>query len=169
MIIMDSDEYRAWHEVGHATICLHLGGDLERIEFLDNNSQGFAVTRGCYVTPETERNVACGGIAAEILLFQNGLIDGVDVNDPDIVAELSARIFSNAWKDNQDFIGRKVTENNDFTKEEKQEFMNFAIKHVLPVFHKYFERMQRVVRELLIFRSIDGSKVREILGINVFR
>lgn len=169
MIIMDSDEYKAWHEVGHAAICLHLGGDLDCIEFLDDNSQGFAVARGCYVTPETESSVACGGIAAEILLFQKNLIYGVDINDPDVVTEVSARIFSNAWQDHQDFIGRQVTEDNDFTKEEKQEFMNFATEHVVPVLHQYFENMQLVVRELKISRSIDGSKVREILGINVSR
>ena len=33
-IALNSDEFKAWHEVGHATVCLHLGGDLDSIEFL---------------------------------------------------------------------------------------------------------------------------------------
>jgi hypothetical protein len=167
MIIMDSDEYKAWHEVGHATVCLHLGGDLERIEFLENDTQDFAVARGCHVIPETERSVACGGFAAEVLLLKAGLIYGINLNDPKAVSEVSTRVFSNAWQDHQDFIGRTVTEDNDFTKEEKEAFMNYAIERVIPVFHQYFEKMGVVVRELVAARSIDGEIVRKILGISI--
>ncbi|MCL6417875.1 M50 family metallopeptidase [Aestuariirhabdus sp. Z084] len=166
---MDSDEYKAWHEVGHATVCLHLGGDLDLIEFLEENSQGFAVARGCYVMPETERSVACGGFAAEVFLLQSGLIAGVDLNDQKIVSEVSARVFSNAWQDHQEFIGRTVTEDNDFTKEEKEAFMNYSIERVMPIFRHYAEKMKLVVSELLAARSISGAKVRAILEINIPR
>lgn len=169
MIIMDSDELKAWHEVGHATVCLHLGGDLDRIEFLEGNSQGFAVARGCYVMPDKERSVACGGFAAEFYLLRAGYIDGVDLNDPKDVAEVSARVFSNAWKDHQDFIGRTVKEDNDFTKEEKEEFMNYAITRVAPIFDLYFSKMKLVVSELLAARNIEGLRMRELLQIGVPR
>lgn len=169
MIIMDSDEYKAWHEVGHATVCLYLGGDLDRIEFLEKDAQGFAVARGCYVTPDTERSVACGGFAAEFFLLQAGCIKGVDLNDPSVVSKVSARVFSNAWQDHQDFIGRTVTEDNDFTKEENEAFMNYAIEHVVPIFHLYSEKMKIVVSELLVAKKIDGMRVKEILGIDTTR
>jgi hypothetical protein len=165
MIIMDSDEYRAWHEVGHATVCLHLGGELDYIEFLENDTQGFAAVRGCYVTPETEQSVACGGFAAEFLLLQAGLIERVNLNDPKSVSELSARVFSNCWQDHQAFIGRVFTEDNNFSKEEKEAFMNYAIEHVVPILHIYYEKMASVVKELLASRSIDGARVRRLLGI----
>lgn len=167
MIIMDSDEYRAWHEVGHATVCLHLGGDLDGIEFLEGDARGFAVARGCYVMPETEQSVACGGFAAEIFLLQAGRIHGIDVNNPKVLSEVSARVFGNAWQDHQDFIGRKVAEDNYFTKDEYESFMNYSIERVLPILHLYFERMKIVVSELLVERSIDGARVREILEINI--
>lgn len=138
MIRIDSDEFKAWHEVGHATVCLHQGGDLDRIEFLDGDAQGFAVARGCYVMPDKERSVACGGFAAEFYLLRAGCVDGVDLNDSRDVAAVSARVFSNAWRDHQEFIGRTVTEDNDFTKEEKEEFMNYAIARVAPIFDLYF-------------------------------
>lgn len=67
-IIVDSDEYRCWHEVGHATVCLHLGGDVDCIEFLVGDAHGFARAR-CVVLREMERSVACGGFAAEFYLL----------------------------------------------------------------------------------------------------
>ena len=167
MIVMDSDEYRAWHEVGHATVCLHLGGDLARIEFLEGKAQGFAVVRDCYVMPAMERSVACGGFAAEFYLLQSGYVTGVDLNTSEGRAAVSARLFSNAWRDHQEFVGRTVTEDNDFTKEEQEEFMNYAIARVAPIFDLYFERMKLVVNELLTARSIEGSRVRELLQIGI--
>jgi len=164
---MNSGELKAWHEVGHATVCLHLGGDLDRIEFLDRDAQGFAVTRGCDVMPDSERSVACGGFAAEFYLLRAGYVDGVDLNDPRQVSVVSAQVFSNAWKDHQEFIGREVTEDNDFTKEEKEEFMNYAINRVAPIFDLYFLKMKLVVSELLVARNIEGARVRELLQIGV--
>lgn len=41
-IRVDSVEYKCWHEVGHATVCLHLGGDVDFIEFLDGDARGYA-------------------------------------------------------------------------------------------------------------------------------
>jgi hypothetical protein len=169
MIRIDSDEYKAWHEVGHATICLHLGGDLDYIEFLEGNAQDFAVVRGCFVTPDTEKSVACGGFAAEFYLLRAGCIDGVDLNNPKVVEEVSARVFSNAWRDHQDFIGRTVTEHNDFTKMEKEAFMNYSIAHVAPIFDLYFAKMKLVVSELIATRRIEGARVRELLQISTSR
>lgn len=53
-IRVDSDEYKCWHEVGHATVCLHLGGDVDFIEFLVGDARGHARAR-CVVIPEIER------------------------------------------------------------------------------------------------------------------
>jgi hypothetical protein len=165
----DSDEFKAWHEVGHATICLHLDGDLDGIEFLEGDGRGFAVARGCDVTPDKERSVACGGFAAEYYLLRAGYVDGVNLSDPGAVAAVSALVFSNAWRDRQDFARRAVTEDNDFTKEEDEAFMRYAIEHVAPIFDLYFPRMQIVVSELLAARKIDGARVRELLQIGVPR
>lgn len=165
LIRLDSDELKAWHEVGHATVCLHLGGDLDRIEFLESGQSGFAVARGCYVTPESERSVSCGGFAAEYFLLRAGCVDAGDLNDPNVNAEISARLFSSAWQDQQDFCGRTVTEDNDFTKEENEAFMLYAIQRVAPIFDLYFERMQLVVDELLSARTIHGTRVRYLLQI----
>lgn len=169
VIHIDSDEYKAWHEVGHATVCLHLGGDLDRIEFLDEDAQGFAVARGCSVMPDKQRSVACGGFAVEFYLLQAGWVEGVDLNDPKCVKDVSARVFSNAWRDHQDFIGRTVTEDNDFTVEENEDFMKYAMQHVVPIFDLYFDKMRLVVSELLAARNIDGTRVKELLQTNVSR
>lgn len=167
MIRLNSDELKAWHEVGHATVCLHLGGDLDGIEFLEGSSQGFAVARGCEVAPENERSVACGGFAAEFYLLQAGYVDAGDLKDSSVLASVSTLAFSNAWMDRQAFAGRLVTEDDDFTKKEDEEFMHYAIKHVAPIFNLYLAKMQVVVRELLAKRRIDGVRVRELLQISI--
>ncbi|MDH4187947.1 MAG: hypothetical protein OEV08_13215 [Nitrospira sp.] len=156
-ISVNSDEFRAWHEVGHATVCLHLGGDLDGIEFLEGDARGFAVAHCCDVMPDMERSVACGGFAAEFYLLRAGYVDWVDLQ------EISAIVFDNAWKDRQDFAGRTVTEDNDFTKEEDEEFMHHATQIVAPIFDLYFSMMQRVVSELLATRQIVGARVKELL------
>ena len=170
-IWVDSDEYKCWHEVGHATVCLHLGGDLDGIEFIEGGdaTRGFAVTRGCDVMPDKERSVACGGFAAEFYLLKAGYVDGIDLNDRSAVAAVSAVVFGNAWRDRQEFAGRTVTEDNDFTKEENEEFMRYATERVAPIFDLYFAQMQIVVCELLAARKIDGARVKELLQIGIPR
>jgi len=168
-IVLNSDEFKVWHEVVHATVCLHLSGDIRGIEFLSGDGRGFAVTRGCFVMPDTERSVACGGFAAEFHLLRAGLIEGVNLNDPEVVTAVSDQVFSNALDDHQKFIGRTVTEDNDFTKEEKEKFMNYAITRVAPIFDMYFSEMKLVVSELLITREVDGARVRELLRSSIPR
>jgi hypothetical protein len=160
-ISVNSDEFRAWHEVGHATVCLHLGGDLDGIEFLEGDTRGFAVAHCCDVMPDMERSVACGGFAAEFCLLRAGYVDWADLQ------EISAIVFSNAWSDRQDFAGRTVTEDNDFTKQEDEEFMHHAIQVVAPILDLHFSRMQNVVSELLAARKIDGARVKELLQLGI--
>ena len=102
-IRVDSVEYRSWHEVGHATVCLHLGGDIDFIEFLDGDARGHARSR-CVVTSGTERSVACGGFAAEFYLLDRGYAE----QDPEDKRNISQVVFHNATSDREDFWGRKL-------------------------------------------------------------
>lgn len=165
MISIDSDEFKAWHEVGHATVCLHFGGDLEGIEFLERDARGFAVARGCAVMRNKEPSVACGGFAIEFYLLRSGYIEGVDLSDPSEIARVSSLVFRNAWMDRQAFAERVVTEDSDFTREEDERFMHYSIERVVPIFDLYFEKMKLVVSELLVNRKIDGHRVMELLQI----
>lgn len=157
-ITVNSDEFKAWHEVGHATVCLHLGGDVESIEFLERDARGFAVAHCCDVMPNMDRSVACGGFAAEFYLLKTGYVDWSGDEQ-----EISSIVFSNAWSDRVDFSGRVVTQDNDLTEEEDKEFMCHATQAVAPIFDLYFSRMQDVVSELLAARKIDGGRVKELL------
>ena len=161
-ITVNSDEFKAWHEVGHATVCLHLGGDVESIEFLERDARGFAVAHCCDVMPNMERSVACGGLAAEFYLLNGGYVDWSGD-----VQEISAIVFSNAWSDRVDFAGRVVTQENDLRQDEDKEFMRHATEVVAPIFDLYFSLMQDVVSELLDARKIDGARVKEILQLGI--
>lgn len=159
-IRVDSDEYKCWHEVGHATVCLHLGGDIDFIEFLDGDARGYARAR-CVVTPEMERSVACGGFAAEFYLLKHGYAE----RGPDDERDVSQIVFHNATGDREEFWGRKLGTDEAFARAEDEAFMNHAIGSVAPIFDRYLPGMQQLVRELLKARRVDGRRVKELLRI----
>lgn len=162
-IRVDSVEYRCWHEVGHATVCLHLGGGVDFIELLSGDTRGYARAR-CIVTPEIERSVACGGFAAEFYLLNNGYAErGLDDQ-----RDISRIIFHNATNDREDFWGRKLGMDETFTEKEDREFMHHAIgPHghggMVPIFNQHFSKMQELVRELNDASRVEGRRVKELL------
>jgi hypothetical protein len=168
-IRVDSVEYKCWHEVGHATVCLHLGGDVDFIEFLEGDARGHARAR-CVVTSEIERIVACGGFAAEFYLLKNGYAE----QGPDDERDINRILFHNATGDREDFWGRKLGRDEAFTEAEDREFMNHAIGSeghggVVPIFSRYFPGMQELVRELCEARRVEGGRVKELLRLGIPR
>lgn len=156
-IEINSLEYQCWHEVGHATICLHLGGDVAVIELLnDEHAAGLARAR-CNTTPDIKPRVACGGFAIEFFLFRAGQLPKIDDH------EITQIIFRNATKDREMFAERILLGNDEFTKEEDVAFMHCAIDQVAPIFKRYFLRMRELVDELLATRRVDGEKVKAVL------
>ena len=169
MILVDSVEYKCWHEVGHVTVCLHLGGEVDFVELLDGDTRGHARAR-CVVMPEAHRSVACGGFAAEFYLLNNGYAQRGRDDDRDI----SRIVFHNATHDRQDFWGREPGSDQGFSETEDWEFMHHAIGSdgqggMIPIFNLYFSRMQELVRELGETRRVEGRRVREVLRIGVLR
>lgn len=168
-IRVDSVEYKCWHEVGHAAVCLHLGGDIELIEFLDGDARGHARTR-CVVASEIERSVACGGFAAEFYLLDKSYAERGCDDERDI----SQIVFHNATSDREDFWGRKLGSHGSFTEAEDREFMNHAIGSdghggVIPIINHYFSGMQEIVSRLCETRRIEGKRVKELLGRGIAR
>lgn len=164
-ILVDSFEYRCWHEVGHAAVCLHLGGSVDLIEFLDRDSRGHART-SCIVTPEIERSVACGGFAAEFFLVNGGHAERAREDDRD----LSRILFHNATHDREDFFGRKLAQDEAFTEVEDREFMTHAIGPdghggMIPIFKLHLPGMRSLVLALLNTRRVDGRQIEELLRI----
>jgi hypothetical protein len=141
----------------------HLGGDVELIEFLDGDTRGFARAR-CVVTSEIERSVACGGFAAEFYLLKNGYAERGCDDERDI----SQIVFHNATGDREDFWGRKLGRDEEFSKAEDEAFMHHAIG-VAPIFDQYLPRMQELVRELRDTRRVEGRRVKEVLRIGNLR
>jgi hypothetical protein len=157
-IIVDSREYRAWHEVGHATICLHLGGDVEIMEFLENDSRGHARTQ-CVVMPEHHQSVACGGFAAEFYLLNEGLAELA----ADDTRDINRVVFHNAIQDREEYWGRKLGKDEVFTVEEEHAFMNHALGNVLPMFERYLSGMQLLAEELSRAKRVEGALARKLL------
>lgn len=164
-ILVDSVEYKCWHEVGHATVCLALGGDVDLIELLDDDTRGHARAR-CVVTSEIERSVACGGFAAEFYLLNNGHAElGLDDD-----RNISRVIFHNATSDREDFWGRKLRKDEEFTEAEDRGFMDHAIGSdghggVVPIFNRCLSGMKDLVRDLYEVRKVEGGRVKKLLGL----
>jgi hypothetical protein len=163
-IRVDSLEYKCWHEVGHATVCLHLGGDVDSIEFLYGDARGHAVAHCRDITPEIERSVACGGFAAEFYLLRNGYAE----KSADDQRDISQIVFHNATHDREEFWGRKFG-SDGFTEAEDKEFMNHAIASVVPIFNLYLPGMRDLVRELCDARRVEGRRVKEFLRLSIPR
>lgn len=158
-IIVDSLEYKCWHEIGHATVCLDLGGDVSLIEFLVENSRGYARTRSV-VTPEIHKSVACGGFAAEVLLLHSGWSQRaiIDIRETDDI------IWHNATGDREDFRGRRLGRDESFTDDENRAFKDHAFAHALPILYRYLPGMRAAVAELHHAKRLEGRRVRELLG-----
>ncbi len=166
-IIVDSFEYKCWHEIGHATICLYLGGDVEFIEFLSGDARGHARTR-CVVTPEIDRSVACGGFAAEFYLLNNERAE----QGPTDTRSINQIVFHNATGDREDFWERKLGRDEAFTEAEDKEFMQHAIGTdghggMIPIFNRHFSVMQQLVSELCEARRVEGSRIKELLRVDI--
>jgi hypothetical protein len=166
---VDSVEYKCWHEVGHATVCLHLGGDVDFIELIDGDARAHARAR-CVVTSDIERSVACGGFAAEFYLLNNGYAERGRDDERDI----SRIVFHNATCDREDFWGRKLGRDEAFTEAEDRGFMNHAVGSdgyggVVPIFNQHFSAMQELVRELCEGRRVEGRRVKELLRLGIPR
>ncbi len=157
-IVINSIEYQCWHEVGHATACLHLGGDVEFVELMDDETAGGLARARCRTTPEIRSSVACGGFAAEFFLLRKGHLE--QVNEQEIIQV----IFHNASKDREMFLGRTLSDGEEFSKEFDERFMNHAVFVVAPIFNIYFAGMKEIVRELVRKKKVDGKRVTDILS-----
>lgn len=165
-ILVDSVEYKCWHEVGHATVCLHLGGDVDCIEFLDGDARGQARTRCCEIPPEVAKSVACGGFAAEVYLFQNGYATQA-TGDKRAIDQIP---FDSAAIDCLEFLGRALETYDGLTDAETRDFVIHAVGSdcrggVIPIIAQHYLRMQEVVRELCNLKRIEGRRIRELLGL----
>jgi hypothetical protein len=147
---------------------LHLGGDVDFIEFLDGDARGYARAR-CVDTPDIERSVACGGIAAEIYLLKNGYAEQA----PDDKRNINTVLLNNASMDAHAFWGREYS-SEGFTEAETKEFVDHAVGPdgnggLVPIFNLYFSGMQEIVRELHGARRVEGRRVKELLRLGITR
>lgn len=154
-IILNSEEYQAWHEIGHATVCILKGGDVELVEFIEDSTHFASARASCYVTDDIRKYIACGGFATECLLLQENLLGYVDSS------VFTKSIFENSSLDKCSFF--KVTKGSQFSREETKEFMDFATNNVLPLIKDYVDKMRSIVALLIETRKVDGAIIKSIL------
>lgn len=154
-IEINSFEYQCWHEVGHAVTCLHLGGDVAFIEFIDDETHKGLARARCETTPDIRPLVLCGGFATEFVLSRDGYLENHDER------EFTQIVFKNASIDREMFFGK--TEDDDLTKKEDTEFMHLAVDCVAPIIRLYLSEMSEIVGHLKTEKKVDGSKIKSIM------
>lgn len=157
-IDINSREYQCWHELGHAVVCLHLGGTVDLVEFLDDqpHAQGEARAR-CNMNEEIRSDVLCGGFAAELFLLRNHFLPSISER------EITQIIFINATKDREMYWRREFQPDEQFSREEDEVFMRQAAT-VSEIVRTYKRTIQTLVPALLEAGRLDGKCIQDAMG-----
>ncbi|WP_144439641.1 hypothetical protein [Halomonas chromatireducens] len=153
---VNSLEYKCWHEIGHAVVCLHLGGTVEFVEIMGEESEGRGFARArCNTTPDIRPSVLCAGFATEYVLSRKGFLAAIDEK------EFTQLVFKNASIDREMY--HRVSDQHDFSENEDREFMNLAVTIVAPIIASHFSKMREIVGILCSEGRIEGSKIEAVL------
>ena len=154
---VNSLEYKCWHEIGHAVVCLHFGGTVEFVEIMGEESggRGFARAR-CNTTPTIRPLVLCAGFATEYVLSRKGLLAEIDER------EFTQLVFKNATIDREMY--HDVSDQHDFSESEDREFMNLAVNKVAPIITSHLGNMRKIVEILCSEGRIEGSQIADLLS-----
>lgn len=147
-------EYQCWHELGHAFTCIELGGDVECVEFLENHDVGQARAR-CTTNQYIRQRVACGGFAAELVLYRDGDLGPQDEQS------MTQILFRNATIDRTMY--HSLDPDSDLTKAQDAEFMNCAYERVAPIIRRYKKEIAIAVSELKGSKMISGQRIKQIM------
>lgn len=154
-INMNSTTYECWHEIGHAFVCLHLGGDVQYVELLEGHEKGRARAR-CVTNPDIRKFVACGGFATEFVLLRDGDLGAQDEK------KIAQVIFRNATIDREMY--HSLSSEDPISEAQDHEFMDCATAKVAPIIRRYKPLMAVAVKELEEFRRISGERIKQIMS-----
>lgn len=122
-----SIEYDCWHEAGHAVVCLLSGGSVACMEIIKNQEQIGRARARCQTTNSTRKYIACGGFAAECLLFRLGVLK---VSEKEFIQRASV----NAFPDKIAFYGKDYDQKNGcWPRHMDEHSRDFSIKKVQPM------------------------------------
>ena len=154
---VNSLEYKCWHEIGHAMVCLHLGGTVDFVEIMGEESggRGFARAR-CNTTPDIRPYVLCAGFATEYVLSRKGFLAAIDER------EFTQLVFKNSTIDREMYHG--VSQKHDFSESEDREFMDLAVNTVSPIIASHLGKMHEIVGILCSVGRIEGSQIAALLS-----
>ena len=152
---VNSSTYECWHEMGHAFVCIALGGDVEFVETLENHNTGRARAR-CVTNQYIRQRVACGGFAAEFVLLRDGDLGPQDER------EITQILFRNATIDREMY--HSLDSGSEFSEVQDREFMSCAINDVAPIIRRYKSEISEAVEELERTGRVDGDRIKGIMN-----
>jgi hypothetical protein len=141
--------------LGHAFTCIALGGDVVCVEFLEDHEVGQARAR-CTTNQYIRQRVACGGFAAELVLYRDG-----DLGPQDEKSMIQT-LFRNATIDRMMY--HSLESKSELTQAQDLEFMNDANEAVVPIIRCYKNEIAIAVAELEESKTISGERIKEIMA-----
>ncbi|MBE8717494.1 hypothetical protein [Cellvibrio polysaccharolyticus] len=150
-------EYQCWHELRHAFVCIDLGGDVECVEFLEDHNVDQARAR-CTTNKHIRQLVACGGFAAELVLYRDGYLGYQDGNS------MTQTLFRNATIDRAMY--HSLDPRAELTEVQDREFMISAYNSAVPIIRRYMNEITIAVAELKNSKIISGERIRQIIAEN---
>ncbi|UYG09075.1 hypothetical protein [Halomonas sp. M4R1S46] len=148
-------DYQCWHELGHAFTCIELGGDVECVEFLEDHEVGQARAR-CTTNQCIRQRVACGGFAAELVLYRDGDLGPQDEKP------MTQILFRNATIDRTMY--HSLDPESELTEAQDREFMSCAYEAVVPIIRRYKKEIAIAVAELEESKTISGERIKQIMA-----
>jgi hypothetical protein len=147
-------DYQCWHELGHAFTCIELGGDVECVEFLEDHEVGQARAR-CTTNLYIRQRVACGGFAAEFVLYRDG---DLGLQEEKSMTQI---LFRNATIDRTMY--HSLDPGSTLTEAQDREFMFCAYQAVVPIIRRYKNKIAIAVAELEESKTISGERIKQIM------
>lgn len=151
MIIINSQEYQCWHEVGHSIACMESGGYVESIELANSQGLPYLALAKCSSPGWKEQlHTASGGLAVEIMLFNTRRI------------KITEEEFWHEAIYNSSYDRHKVCKEEDISEEEcLQLFIDYG-KQLANDFLPKIDKMERVVKALIDQQKLSGDEVAKI-------
>jgi hypothetical protein len=155
---MGDVRYICLHEAGHAVATYYVGGWVEFIELSENSELHEALTH-VHNTEGEHEFIACGGYAAELVLFNLGRVDAQD-EGPLTIKQFISDAMANAWRDKVRFFGANhEKEDRCWPEEYDIKFMVYANDVVLPVIERNFKAVCAIADELESKRRISRADI----------
>lgn len=152
-----STAYICLHEAGHAAATYLVGGTVEFIELMPE------ARTNANRPPAGVRTIACAGFAMEFILYRDKRLvqaDGLPITEKSFIDAA----MNSTMLDKSSYFGSNLMQSDGTWPEHMdREFMNFAIRHVVPLMDELLPKIVELALALEAGGRLERSEIERIL------